>query len=343
MKIAITADPELPVPPIYYGGIERIIDMLVVGLVDRGHEVSLFAHPESKSSGTLFPWPGRSSASRVDTVRNAATLWSGIRSGKYDVVHSFSRIASLTPILPSRTPKLMTYQRAVTRRTVSMGHSLSRGSLSFSAISDWMMKGVDDIGDWYMVPNGVPLEKFEYTPSVASDAPLVFLGRVEEIKGPHRAIEIAKRSNNRLVIAGNITEGEETWFEQNVKPHIDGEQIQYVGPVDDVQKNQLLGESKAFLMAISWDEPFGIVMAEALACGTPVIGTRRGAVPEVVEHGVSGYVVDTLDELVTSVENIGEIERANCRARAEAVYSSDAIVEGYLRVYEDMLRKMNRS
>lgn len=341
MKIAITADPELPVPPVYYGGIERIIDMLAEGLVQRGHEVSLFAHPDSQTVGKLFPWRGRSSSSRIDTARNAATLWSEVRSGKYDLVHSFSRIASLMPILPLQTPKLMTYQRAVTRRTVKMGHALSRHSLSFSAISHWMMKGVEDVGNWYMVPNGVPLEKFDFCESTSPDSPLVFLGRIEEIKGPHRAIEIAKRSNNRLIIAGNIPTGEQAWFDQHVKPHVDGAQIQYVGPVDDVQKNKLLGESKAFLMAISWDEPFGIVMAEALACGTPVIGTRRGAVPEVVEHGKSGYVVDTLDELVAAVERVQELDRRACRKRAETMYSASAVVEGYLSVYRDLLHRKN--
>lgn len=324
-------------PPRLYGGIERVVDMLAKGLVARGHEVTLFAHPESASAGRLIPWPGRASQSAGDTAANAFALAREVALGGYDMVHSFSRIASLTPILPLPIPKLMTYQRPVTRRTVRLGHALSGGTLAFSAISDWMMQGVDDVGRWFMVPNGVPDGVYDFVPEVANDAPLVFLGRIEEIKGPHLAIEIAKRSGHRLVIAGNVPLGGEAWFDAHIAPHLDGEQIRYVGPVDDVQKNMLLGQAKAFLMAILWDEPFGIVMAEALACGAPVLGLRRGAVPEVVEHGVSGFVTDTLNELVSAVGMVDALDRRACRARVDAHYSADAVVEGYLSVYRSLM------
>lgn len=333
MKIALTADPELPVPPTLYGGIERVIDLLARGLVARGHQVTLFAHPDSDSAGRLVPWPGATSGSKWDTARNAATLARHVALGGYDVVHSFGRIATLTPILPLPVPKLMTYQRAITRDRVAQGHRLSRGTLRFSAISEWMMTDVADIGDWHMVPNGVPKGVYTFAPQVAADAPLVFLGRIEEIKGPHLAIEIAKATNHRLIIAGNIPLGGQGWFDAHVAPHLDGRQITYIGPVDDAQKNALLGQAKALVMAILWDEPFGIVMAEALACGTPVIGTRRGAVPEVVTEGETGFVRDTVEELIACIPQIPTLSRAACRARVGALYSEDAVVEAYLTVY----------
>ena len=140
MKIAITADPELPAPPRHYGGIERIVDMLARGLVARGHDVTLFAHPESQSAGRLVAWPGRSSRSVRDTIRNAALLTRAVASGRFDLVHSFSRVAYLAPILLLSLPKLMTYQRAVSPRSVRAGHRLSRGTLAFTAISEWMMR-----------------------------------------------------------------------------------------------------------------------------------------------------------------------------------------------------------
>lgn len=146
-------------------------------------------------------------------------------------------------------------------------------------------------------------------------------------------MEIANRTGNRLVIAGNIPDEKRGWVEANVMPHFDGERITYVGPVDDAQKNALLGGAKAFLMPILWDEPFGIVMAEALACGTPVLGTRRGAVPKVVDDGVTGYVRDTVDELVETVALVDSLDRAACRRAAEQRYSEDAVVEAYLAVY----------
>lgn len=333
LHIALTADPEIPVPPMHYGGIERIVDMLAHGLAERGHHVTLFAHPESKSPGAFVPWPGRSSLSTGDTLRNAATLARVVAKQRFDVVHSFSRIAYLAPILPLRIPKIMSYQRNISPRTVGWGHALSHGTLSFTAISQWMMRPVKDIGRWTMIPNGVPLARYTFQPDVAPDAPLVFLGRVEEIKGPHLAIEIARRTGRKLIIAGNIPDDKRAWVEAHVLSHVDGDQIRYVGPVNDEQKNALLGEAAAFLMPILWEEPFGIVMAEAMACGTPVLGLRRGAVPEVVKDGETGFVVDNLDGLVQAIARLPALDRRASRARVEALYSDQAIVEGYLSIY----------
>jgi glycosyltransferase involved in cell wall biosynthesis len=333
MKIAITADPELPVPPLYYGGIERVIDMLVRSLVERGHEVTLFAHRDSSPHCRLVPWPGASSLSRSDTIRNAATLGNAVLRGRYDLVHSFSRIAYMIPILPLPIPKLMTYQREISRRSIQLGHRLSRGTLQFTAISRRMMRQVEHIGAWHLVYNGVSLETYEFQASVAPDAPMVFLGRLEEIKGPHIAIEVARRTGVPLVIAGNIPAEYKSWFDANVAPHVDGRLIRYVGQVNDKQKNALLGGARVFLMPISWEEPFGIVMAEAMACGTPVIGFRRGAVPEVVTDGETGFVVDGLDEMVDSLTKVSVIDRGAVRQRAENYFSDERICDAYLTVY----------
>jgi glycosyltransferase involved in cell wall biosynthesis len=337
LRIALTADPELAVPPKLYGGIERIIDMLARELAARGCEVTLFARADSVSAGRLVAWPGRASGSKADTVRNAMTLAAEVTRGRFDLVHSFSRIAYLTPILPLPIPKLMTYQRAITRRTIKAGHALSGGSLAFSAISEWMMADVRDVGRWFMVPNGAPLDVYDFAPSVADDSPLVFLGRIEQIKGPHLAIDIAQASGRRLIIAGNVETEHRAWYEAMVAPRIDGTDIQFAGPVNDQQKNALLGQAAGFLMPILWDEPFGIVMAEALACGTPVLGLNRGAVPEVVEDGVTGFVAETAAELAERVGRLAQISRAACRARAERLYSAQAVADGYLAVYETLL------
>lgn len=336
MRIALTADPELPVPPKLYGGIERIIDLLARELSQRGHEVTLFAHPDSATAAELIPWPGASSRSRADTLRNAATLLREVRRGRFDLVHSFSRVAYLLPLLPLPIPKLMSYQRAISRRSIRFGHALSRGSLQFSAISRWMIEPVADIGTWHLVPNGVPLSSYPLVEDPGADAPLVFLGRVEEIKGPHLAIEVARRAGLPLVIAGNVPPEHQGWFDTHIAPQLD-DAITYIGPVDDRQKAQLLGSARALLMPILWEEPFGIVMAEAMACGTPVLGFDRGAVPEVVEHGVSGFVVENIDQLVDSVCRLGELRRSIARQRVEAHYSESVIAGRYLDVYAHML------
>jgi glycosyltransferase involved in cell wall biosynthesis len=338
MRIALTADPEIPVPPVHYGGIERIVDMLARGLAARGHHVTLFAHPDSKSPSDFIAWPGRSSQSSADTFRNAVTLTGAVMRGEVDLVHSFSRIAYLTAILPLSVPKVMSYQRAINPKMVGWGNALARGTLNFTAISRWMMCPVEHIGQWTMIPNGVPLASYTFRADVAPDAPLVFLGRIEEIKGPHLAIEVARRTGRQLVIAGNIPSEKRNWAEAHVFPHVDGHRIRYIGPVDDAQKNELLGKAAAFLMPILWEEPFGIVMAEAMACGTPVIGLRRGSVPEVVEDGITGYVVDDLEGLINAVARIPTLDRAASRLRVETLYSDEAIVDAYEMLYANCIR-----
>src|SRR5262249_19473454 len=152
-------------------------------------------------------------------------------------------------------------------------------------------------------------DAYVFQPVVDQNAPLVFLGRIEKIKGTHLAIEIAKRSGSALIIAGNVTAEKQEWFDKEVAPHIDGSQIRYIGPVDDHQKSALLGAARALLMPILWDEPFGIVMVEALACGTPVLALARGAAREVLEDGVNGFVRRDVDGLLAAVSQIGRIDR----------------------------------
>jgi glycosyltransferase involved in cell wall biosynthesis len=342
MRIALTADPELPVPPRLYGGIERVVDLLARGLATRGHDVTLFAHGGSTSPVELVAFPGGSSRSLRDSIANAAAISGGVLGGRFDLIHSFSRIAYLTPILAHPIPKLMTYQREVTRRSVALGHRLSRGSLQFSAISRQMMRGVQDIGTWHLVYNGVDVGAYRFAEAASPEAPLVFLGRLEPIKGPHLAIEIARRTNSKLVIAGNIPPAHQGFFDGEVRPFIDGDQIAYVGSVNDAQKSKLLGAARALLMPILWEEPFGIVMAEAMACGAPVLGLRRGAVPEVVEDGMTGFVRDTVDELVDSVGRLHEISRLACRQRVEALFSETSVLDGYLAAYDAMLQAGGR-
>lgn len=339
MRIAVTVDPEIPVPPSHYGGIERIVDMLARGLANRRHEITVFAHRDSRTAGRLVPWPGKSSRSLVDTTANTLTLARQALSSGFDLIHSFSRVAYLLPLLPLPIPKLMTYQRKISRRSVMLGHILSRGTLQFSAISRWMMQPVEDIGRWHLVFNGVPIAAFPYRDELPADAPLVFLGRIEEIKGPHLAIEVARRTNHRLVIGGNVPDEHRAFFDAHVRPHIDGKQISYIGPVDDAQKSALLGCARALLMPILWEEPFGIVMPEAMACGTPVIGLSRGAVPEVVRDGITGFVCNDVDGLVVAVDRLCEIRRGACRAHVELTFSDTAIVERYLAVYDRMITR----
>jgi glycosyltransferase involved in cell wall biosynthesis len=178
--------------------------------------------------------------------------------------------------------------------------------------------------------------KYDFQASVSDDAPLFFLGRIARIKGVHTAIEVARRTDRRLIIAGNVPDSqkEKSYFEAEIKPELDGDQIRFIGPVCDEEKNRYLGQAAALLMPIEWDEPFGIVMAEAMACGTPVIGRRRGAVPEVIKSGETGFLFDTIDEAVEAVEHIDAIDRRACWRRCKRLFSAQVLVDAYETLYK---------
>lgn len=343
MKILLTADPEIPVPPALYGGIERIVDGLVRGYISSGHSVTLFAHEESKVPCKLIPWRGRQSGGIRNIVANASQLFSHVRKENFDVIHSFSRLAYLTPVLPLAVPKIMSYQREPTLSQIKRALSLARkGSLLFTGCSNYITDQIKPLAPAATVYNYVPIERYDFVAEVAEDAPLIFLGRIEPIKGTHIAVQIAQEANRQLIIAGNIPTEGITYFEQQIKPHLN-DRIRYVGPVNDEQKNAYLGQSAAFLMPIQWNEPFGIVMAEAMACGTPVIGFPFGAVPEVVDDGLTGFLCHDFREMLESVQNIRSINRNEVRKAAETRFTDRKIIEDYLTLYNNQIGSRHKS
>jgi glycosyltransferase involved in cell wall biosynthesis len=344
MRIAITVDPEIPVPPTLYGGIERIVDLLANGLGKRGHGVTLFANPSSQTSCELRSYSALNSRATIDTIRNMLRVSGDVLRHDFDLVHSFARLAYMLPILPLRIPKIMTYQRMITPQRAEWAQAISFGTLHFTGCSAHLIRPFTGRSNWHVVPNGVPIERFRLREEVRHDAPLVYLGRIEEIKGVHLAIEVAQHSGRTLIIAGNIPHEphRQLYFRQRIQRHLDGKQVQYVGTVDDRQKDELLGKAAALLMPVLWDEPFGIVMAEALACGTPVIGLARGAVPEVVQNGINGFVCASVEEMVGAVDRIESINRKSCRRICEEKFSDTAVVEAYLNLYQSLVRPGTR-
>lgn len=338
LQIAIIADPELPVPPLLYGGIERVIDLLIKGYSQQGHTVSLFAHQESVTKARLYGYKGKTSSNTVDFLKNAWLINKTLLTGDFDVVHSFGRLAYLLPVLPLRVPKLMSYQRQPTLAQVKKAAVLAaKATLSFTGCSDSISRQLLPYAPSFTIFNGVPMDTYTFNAHVDAEAPLVFLGRIEPIKGTHIAIQVAIASGRRLLIAGNIPDAYTGYFANEIAPFLNA-QIQYVGPVNDVQKNELLGIAAALLMPIVWEEPFGIVMAEALACGTPVIGFNRGSVPEVIRHGLNGFRCDTAAEMTGFVKRIAEIDRQEVRKDAAARFSAEVIVEQYLNLYAMLIQ-----
>lgn len=338
MRVLLTADPEFPVPPTLYGGIERIVAGLVEELTSRGHTVGLMAHPDSTApAAALFPWPGARSQNRLDTIRNALALRRVVKAFRPDVLHSFSRVMYLLPLLRSQLPKVMSYQRDPSPRPIRLANRLARpGSLRFTGCSEHIARlGRAAGGEWSAIPNFVDVDRFTYRQTVPADAPLVFLSRVESIKGPDVAIEVARRAGRRLVIAGNhsATPDQAEFWKTSIEPEIGRGGVEYVGPVNDEQKNELLGGAAALLVPIQWDEPFGIVFAEALACGTPVISCPRGALPEIVTEDITGSLCRTSDELAVAVGRVDRYDRAKCRQTAETRFSRVVVAEEYERYY----------
>jgi glycosyltransferase involved in cell wall biosynthesis len=339
LRIAITADPYLPVPPRLYGGIERVVALLVSGLVRRGHQVTLIAHPDSHTPAALIGYGVQPHTGALARVRELFQVGSALvrLRGRVDIIHSFGRLAALAPVLPVRgVKKIQSYQRAIPWTGVRRAARLGGDSIRFTGCSTSLYASrIRAAGDtqWRTVFNCVDPSSYVAVTAVGADAPLAFLGRIERIKGTHTAIEIARAAGRSLVIAGNIADTE--YFRSEVAPHLDNRTVSYIGEVDDAAKSRLLGASAALLMPIHWDEPFGIVMAEAFACGTPVIGFARGSVPEIVRDGINGFVVRTTAEASRAVQQLNRIDREAVRRDCEERFSCDAIV----RAYEDLYRE----
>ncbi|WP_413666195.1 glycosyltransferase family 4 protein [Mucilaginibacter sp. Mucisp86] len=341
MKIAIIVNPLIPVPPEQYGGIERIVFMLIQELKKNGHDVTLYANEHSQPGCKLVGFRESTHYGIKDLVK-INRLTSKIAFQHFDIVHTFGRMNNIALLMLSRIPKIVSYQLPPTLSQVKKAVSIAyKHSLRFTACSNYIANQITAFADVTTIYNGVDINDYDFNADVAPDAPLTFLGRIQHEKGTAIAIHAAKKTNQKLVIAGNIPNEpkHQQYFDEQVKPYIDGEQIKYIGPVNNSQKNQLLRNSKAFLMPVTWDEPFGIVMAEALACGTPVIGFKRGAVPEVVTNGLNGFVCDTEVDMIKAINHIDSINRAACRQVAEQKFSAGVLAKQYEELYQLATRK----
>lgn len=341
MRILLTADPILPVPPVRYGGIERIVDALVREYRARGHTVGLLALAESTSPADVkFAWPSRHPCSTLGGCRNALALRRAARELGADVVHSFSRLGYLLPLLRSSRPKVMSYQRHTGGRPVAWAARLGGRSLEFTGCSEFICEmGRAAGGRWTAIPNFVETDRIRFSPQVPPDAPLVFLSRIESIKGPDLAIDIARASGRRLILAGNRPEAgpERDFWERAIAPRLGRDGVEWIGEVDDAGKDRLLGGAAALVLPIRWNEPFGIVFPEAMAAGTPVIACPRGAVPDIVEHGVTGFLISSVEEGVEAVRRLPELARRDCRRAAETRFNLPACAGRYLDLYGGMM------
>jgi glycosyltransferase involved in cell wall biosynthesis len=351
LRIVVTADPYIPIPPVAYGGIERIVDLVVRGLAARGHRITLVAHADSTAPVELIPYGDPrdhlSRSARLQELRDVAqAVWS--RRKDTDVILSWGRLAALAPVLPLRSlAKVQRYARnPVPWRGVKRAALVAGRSLTFAAPSSSVYDDLKTIGSaggrWITIYDGIDTSRFVLTPTVPSDAPVVFLGKLEPRKGAHRAIEIARIADRPLVIAGTIdtAPGGTQYFEREIEPHIDGVRVQYAGPVDDAAKSELLGQAAALLFPSTWKESFGIVIAEALSCGTPVIAYGGGSVPELIRPGFNGYIVADPLEAAAHVMCAQALDRSAIRADCVARFDAARTVDAFERALFDAVERL---
>lgn len=338
MRIAQLAPLAESVPPKLYGGTERVVAWLVDKLVELGHEVTLFASGDSRTTGKLHPvWPRALRLGRRGADPSAACAMQmeaiAKRASDFDVIHAHIDWLHLPLLSRLGVPFLTTvHGRLDLPGLPDVVRQFPEAA--FVSISDHQRAPLPDAKWIGTIQHGLPSELLR--PSYQEGSYLAFLGRLTADKGPEDAIRIARAARMPLRIAAKIPRAETAYFKKHIERQVDGKAIQLVGEVDDAKKQPFLGRAAALLFPIDWPEPFGLVMIEAMACGTPVIAYRRGSVPEVIEHGLTGFIVENEEQAVTAVGELGKLDRRRVRARFEERFTAGRMA----RQYEDRYGKL---
>jgi glycosyltransferase involved in cell wall biosynthesis len=335
LRIAMLAPPWIAVPPPGYGGVESVVDALTEALVRRGHAVTLFCAPGSRSSAKVVPLlevPHQDEIERslyeADHVARAFELIDGARGkDRFDLVHDHCGFTALAMADRLRTPLVHTLHGPFTTATAAFyarhGHKGALVAISQAQLAG-APAGLQPLG---VIPN--PIAVKDWPLRAKKDDYLLWVGRMTAGKGPHRAIEAARLAGRPLVLAGVVQPGQRAFFEREVAPHVDGKAVRFVGEVTGARKRSLFSRARALLMPIRWEEPFGMVMIEALASGTPVIAFDEGAVPEVIVNGRTGFIVADEAAMAAAVPLLADISSADCRAWVLDHCDVDAVAAAY--------------
>ena len=346
LRIGMVAPLWESIPPATYGGIEYIVHLLCEGLRARGHQVTLFASGNSRTTATLAALSDTTLTELMETgvawdytpylIRSAVEA---IRRGsEFDVIHSHLDHSTLSMALLSRTPVIHTLHGAVTADDKWTLNNCSR--LRIVALTRSQIRAVGN-PDIEVIANGIPFQQFKFSPNVGNY--LMFLGRMAARKAPHVAIAVAKATGMRIVLGGApMNSQEKHYFASEVQPHIDGETVVYAGLLDQAQKIKLLSGAAALLFPVEWEEPFGLVMIEAMACGTPVVALARGSVPEIIDPGLTGFYGETLEDLISLVPSAARLNRSYVRSQAAQRFDSQRMIEAYLSIYRKVAVEQSR-
>jgi glycosyltransferase involved in cell wall biosynthesis len=341
MRIAQVAPLAESVPPKFYGGTERVVAWLVDELITLGHDVTLFASGDSRTRATLVPvWPKalRLGRPRSDPIAAQAALLDAVaeRAGEFDVIHVHIDWLHLPLLSRLGVPFVTTLHGRLD--LPGLPDIVRRfPKAPFVSISNDQRNPLLDANWLGTIYHGLP--EGSLSPSFEPGSYLAFLGRMTAEKGPEAAIRIARAANMPLHIAAKIPRGDRGYFKNTLEPQIDGSAVRLVGEVDDRTKAAFLAGAAGLLFPIDWPEPFGLVMIEAMACGTPVIAFRRGSVPEVVDDGVTGFVVDGEAEAVAAISRLPELDRRAVRAHFERRFTSRRMATDYVGLYKRLLEQ----
>lgn len=342
MRIAQIASICFSVPPRSHGGTEIAIDRLTRGLVARGHDVTLFASGDSKTTARLHAVVPRATQDdpsvtsyieREMEVRNAAEAYA--LADRFDVLHSHWPTPAAYFTNSTERPSVMTY--AYVEKQLNDYYRTHFPRLAPVCISEAQNRMLG--GGLPVIPYGIDLARVPF--GAAPGDFLLTVGRIVPHKGADRAIEIAARSGLPLVIVGDVTPylaDSKPFYEEKIRPRVDGVRVRHFRSLPNDEVLALMSRARAFLFPVSWEEPFGLVVAEAMAAGTPVVATPRGSLPELVAHGVTGFLGETDDELAAYITRVAEIDRAACRRRAEALYGFERMVSDYESLYDKICR-----
>ena len=338
MKIAQVAPLNESIPPRGYGGSERVVHYLTEALVDAGHDVTLYASADSRTSARLVPCIDRA-LRQADGLRDPTAAHLAMiervcqEADRFHVIHFHTDYLHFAAVRNIATPDVTTLHG---RLDIPDLHALFRfhPKRPLISISNDQRHPIPD-ADWHgTIHNGIPAGL--YRPNLHGGDYLAFLGRMSPEKRPDRAIRIALRAGFPIRLAAKLDVVDKDYFDSHVRPLLQHPLVEFIGEIGDDEKGEFLGNAMALLLPIDWSEPFGMVMIEAMACGTPVVAWRRGAVPEVLDEGVTGFVVETLDDAVTAVGHCADLDRAGVRQRFEARFSAARMADQYLRVYRNL-------
>ena len=339
LRIAMLAPPWIPVPAPGYGGVETVVSALTEALVERGHDVTLLAAPGSRSNAhvvTLLdaahPDEIERSLHEADHVARAFAL---IEGGQFDVVHDHCGFTALAMADRLDVALVHTLHGQFTESTAAFyahhGHKAAVVAISRAQIEC----APAELHVVAAIPNPIDLRAWSLTER--KDDYLLWVGRMTEVKGPHRAIAAARAAGVPLVLAGVIQPGQRAFYEREIAPHVDGERVRFVGEVGGEVKRSLFAHARALLMPIRWEEPFGMVMVEALACGTPVIAFPEGAACELVVDGLTGFLVADEAAMGAAVSQLERIAPAACRAWVAGHCDVDVVASAYEQVFRDTI------